>query len=178
MYHCIVSWHGRTSSAVTINGMNTTVVKKPISMQQQVTHSITKQIYVFLGMHCILLTHWGQKTHICVSKLTIIGSDNGLSHGRRQAIIWINAGICLIWPMGTNLNEILIGIQTFSFNNVYLIRISISNPTPKQLDVLRFCTLCFCSTQTIWWHLFYYTNGVAGLHNFRLGIYSLCNPDE
>ena len=25
------------------------------------------------------LTHWGRVTHICVSKLTIIGSDNGLS---------------------------------------------------------------------------------------------------
>ena len=33
------------------------------------------------------LTHRGQVTHICVSKLTIIGSDNGLSPGRRQAII-------------------------------------------------------------------------------------------
>ena len=30
--------------------------------------------------------------HICVDKLTIIGSDNGLSPGRRQAIIWTNAG--------------------------------------------------------------------------------------
>ena len=27
--------------------------------------------------------HWGRVTHICVSKLTIIGSDNGLSPGRR-----------------------------------------------------------------------------------------------
>ena len=27
----------------------------------------------------ILLTHWGRVTHICVSKLTTIGSDNGLS---------------------------------------------------------------------------------------------------
>ena len=27
-------------------------------------------------------------TQICVGKLTIIGSDNGLSPGRRQAIIW------------------------------------------------------------------------------------------
>ena len=35
-------------------------------------------------------------THICVSKLTIIGSDNGLSPGRHQAIIWTNAGIMLI----------------------------------------------------------------------------------
>ena len=48
-------------------------------------------------------------THICVGKLTIIGSDNGLSPGRRQAIIWTNAGILLIWPLGTNFNEIFIG---------------------------------------------------------------------
>ena len=34
-----------------------------------------------------ILTHWGRVTHICVSKLTTIGSDNGLSPGRRQAII-------------------------------------------------------------------------------------------
>ena len=32
-------------------------------------------------------------TQLCVSKLTIIGSDNGLSPGRRQAIIWTSAGI-------------------------------------------------------------------------------------
>ena len=37
------------------------------------------------------LTHWGRVTHICVSDLTIIGSDNGLSPGRRQAIIRTNA---------------------------------------------------------------------------------------
>ena len=52
--------------------------------------------------------------HICVSKLTIIGSD-GLSPGRRQAIIWTNAGISLIRPSGTNLSEMLIDILTFSF---------------------------------------------------------------
>ena len=33
------------------------------------------------------LTHWGWVTHICVGKLTIIWSDNGLSPGRHQAII-------------------------------------------------------------------------------------------
>ena len=33
------------------------------------------------------ITHWGRVTHICVSKLTIIVPDNGLSPGRRQAII-------------------------------------------------------------------------------------------
>ena len=66
----------------------------------------------------IILTHWGRVTHICISKLTIIGSVNGLSPGRRQAIIWTNAGILLIGPLGTNLSEILIEIYTFSFKNV------------------------------------------------------------
>ena len=35
-------------------------------------------------------------THICVIKLTIIGSDNGLAQTRRPAIIGTNAGILLI----------------------------------------------------------------------------------
>ena len=59
-------------------------------------------------------------THICVSKLTIIGSDNGLSPGRRQAIIWTNAGLLLIGPLGTNFSEILIKILTFSFKKMRL----------------------------------------------------------
>ena len=59
-------------------------------------------------------------THICVGKLIIIGSDNGLSPGRRQAIIWINAGILLIGPLGTNFGAILITIQTFSFRRMHL----------------------------------------------------------
>ena len=33
------------------------------------------------------LTHWSRLWHICVSKLSILGSYNGLSPGRRQAII-------------------------------------------------------------------------------------------
>ena len=66
------------------------------------------------------LTHWGRVTHICVGKLTIIGSDNGLSPGRRQAIICTNGGILLIRPLGTNFSEILIGIQTFSFKKMHL----------------------------------------------------------
>ena len=66
------------------------------------------------------LTHWGRVTYICVCKLTIIGSDNGLSPGRRQAIIWANDGILLIGPLGTNFNEILIEIHTFSFKKMHL----------------------------------------------------------
>ena len=66
------------------------------------------------------LTHWGRVAHICVSKLTIIGSDNGLLPGRRQAIIWANAVILLVRPMGTNFTEILIEIELFSFMKVPL----------------------------------------------------------
>ena len=67
-----------------------------------------------------ILTHWGRVMHKCVSKLTIIGSDNGLSPGRRQAIIWTNARILLIGPLGTNLSEILIEIYTFSLKKIHL----------------------------------------------------------
>ena len=63
----------------------------------------------------ILLTHWGRVTHICVSILTIIGSDNGLSPGRRQTIMWTNDGILLIWTLGTNFSEILSEIHAYSF---------------------------------------------------------------
>ena len=66
------------------------------------------------------LTHWGWATHMCVGKLTIIGSDNDLSPGRRQAIIWIIAGKLLIGPLGTNFSEILIEIITFSFMKIRL----------------------------------------------------------
>ena len=45
---------------------------------------------------------------ICVSRLNIIVSDNGLSPSRRQAIILTKAGILQIGPLGTNFSEILI----------------------------------------------------------------------
>ena len=65
------------------------------------------------------ITHWGRVTHICVSELTIIGSDNGLSPNRRQAIICANAGILLIRPFGINFNEMLIEIDTLSFKKIH-----------------------------------------------------------
>ena len=63
-------------------------------------------------------THWGRVTHICVSKLNIIGSDNGLAPGRHQAIIWTNAGILLIGPFGISFSEI--ENYTFSFKKMHL----------------------------------------------------------
>ena len=84
------------------------------------------------------LTHWGRVTLICVSKLTIIGSDNGLSPDRRQAIILTNAGILLIGPWETNFSEILIGIHTFSFKKIHLKMSSAKwRPLCLGLNVLR-----------------------------------------
>ena len=66
------------------------------------------------------LTLWGRVTHTCASNPTIIGSDNGLSPGRRQAITWTNVGILLIGPLGTNVTEMVIEIHTFSFKQIHL----------------------------------------------------------
>ena len=59
-------------------------------------------------------------THMWVGKVTIIGSENGLSPGRRHAIIWTIAGILLIEHLETNFSEILIKINTFLFTKMYL----------------------------------------------------------
>ena len=56
-------------------------------------------------------------THIYASKLNIIGSDNGLSPGRREAIIWTNA--IVNWTRAKKLSEILIEFFTFSFKKMY-----------------------------------------------------------
>ena len=81
-------------------------------------------------------------TTICVSELTIVVSDNGLSPGRRQAIIWTNAGILLIRLLGINFNEMLIEILTFSFMKM---RLKVSSakwrPFCLSLNVLTKCDI-------------------------------------
>ena len=73
-----------------------------------------------LIVYYMRLAHWGRVTHICVNELiTIIDSGNGLMPGRRQAIIWTNAGILLIEPLGTNFNDMLIEIHKFSFKKFH-----------------------------------------------------------
>ena len=49
-----------------------------------------------------------------------IGSGNGLSPVRRQAITWTNADLLPIRPLGINFSEIQIKIQNFSFMKIYL----------------------------------------------------------
>ena len=61
-----------------------------------------------------------ESLHICVTKLTIIGSDNGLLPDHRQAIIWTNADLLLNGPLETSFDEIGIKIWTFSFKKMPL----------------------------------------------------------
>ena len=68
----------------------------------------------------VIITHWGRVMHICGSKLTITGSNNGLSPGRRQAIVWTNDGKLLIWPFRIRFSEISIEINIFSFKKMRL----------------------------------------------------------
>ena len=49
-----------------------------------------------------------------------IGSDNGLSPIRCQAIILTNAGLLSTGPLGTNFIEFLIKIQNFSLTKMHL----------------------------------------------------------
>ena len=97
--------------------------------------------HTFLCLIFYQLAHWGRATYICVGKLTTIVSDNGLSPGRRQAIIWTNAGILLIGPLGTNFSEILIEIYTFSFKKINL-KVSSGKWRPSCLGLNVLIAVC------------------------------------
>ena len=71
--------------------------------------------WLWLKPICPIVNWTFNNKNMCVSKETIIGSDNGLSLDRRQALIWTNAGILLIGPLATNFSELLIKIHIFSF---------------------------------------------------------------
>ena len=105
-------------------------------------HKKNNILVPFLGIPCS--TGWFVislrlcDVYIYVSKLTIIASHNGLSPGRRQTIIWTNAGILLIGPLVTKFSENLGGIQTFSFKKMHL-KMSYAKRRPfcLGLDVLN-----------------------------------------
>ena len=84
-------------------------------------------------------------------KLTIIGSDNGLSLGGCQAIIWTNAGVLLIRPLGTNFSEILISIEAFSLKKMHW-NMSSGKCCPfcHSLNVLTHCSLVMSYGSRSW----------------------------
>ena len=65
------------------------------------------------------LTHWGRVMDKYASWI-IIGSGNGLSPVRRQAITWTSDVLLLIGPSGTKFSEIFIKIKMFSFTKLHL----------------------------------------------------------
>ena len=77
-----------------------------------------------------VLTHPGRVTHICVSNLTIIGSYNGLSSGRRNAKLLSeqNAAILLIGTLGTNRNSYIFIQENASEYIVWTMAAILSRP--------------------------------------------------
>ena len=73
-----------------------------------------------LKLYRMLLIHWSRVMRICISKLNINGSDNGLSPGQRPAIIWTSACKLLIRLLTTGFSEILSKVHTFSFKKLHL----------------------------------------------------------
>ena len=97
------------------------------------------QIYLYVFIQG--LTHGGRVTHICISILSIIASDNGLLPVRRQAIIWTNAGIFLIGPVQTSLKYLLKFIHFHS-------RRSVSKYRPENSG--HFVPASICWSIAIW----------------------------
>ena len=101
------------------------------------------------------LTYWRRVIHICVGNLNIIDSDYGLSPGRRQAIMWINAGTLSIGPLGTNFTKISIEFHIFPLKKMHL-KMSFGKWRPfcLGLNVLRqgvmhLVTVMFLSSSTM-----------------------------
>ena len=105
---------------------NTIDLKSKMIMENlsdcELTTATPRLIWASYGVYAVnILTHWGRVMYVCVSRLTIISTDNDLSPGRRQAIILTNTGVLLFGPLGTNFIEILIDIRTFPFKKMLLI---------------------------------------------------------
>ena len=104
-----------------------------------------------------VLTHWDRMTHTCVGKLNSIASDDGLSPGRHQAIIWTNAESLFIGPLGTNFSEILIKIKIFSLNKIHLKMSSAKcQPFCLSLSVLIIVSARICRITAKFWITFLY----------------------
>ena len=88
-------------------------------------YQIFQYFYLIFGFNCdegnYCLTHWGWVMHICVRKLTIVGSDNGLSSRQHlhQAIIWANGAILSIIHRGAYFSDVFL-IQKFSLKKMHL----------------------------------------------------------
>ena len=97
----------------------------------------------------MVLTHRDRVKRIYVSKIIIIGSDNDLLPGRRQAIMWTNAGILLIGPSIITLSKILTEINRVSFQQMRL-KMSSAKRRPSICFVIFWPIHLFMSLYIIW----------------------------
>ena len=173
--------------------------QKQNDVQLDTYHKLCTHMYTA----SLLLTHWGCVMQICMSKLTIIGSDNGLLPGWHQAIIWTNAGILLIRTLGTNFSEILGEIHTFPFKKMHLKMLSAKwRPFCLGLNVLTWSIMqriLYRLHSTAWWShsedlwkgpvypfsakdittsFWHYNKWFWFLSNQTMGLYHFCYPIE
>ena len=110
-------------------------------------HKIKCRHWLLTTLQWSLQHTYTAKWLICVSKITIIGWDNGLSPDRRQAMIWTSAGILLVGPLGPSFSWILIEIDIFSFKKMHL-EISFGKWRPFCLGHIMLMVICR-STHTV-----------------------------
>ena len=83
--------------------------------------NISRRWELYAAKQVCGVTHLSLVSYIYASVIWIsFGSDNGLSPDGHQVIIWTNAGTLLNEPLGTNLSEISIKLQDFSFMKMHL----------------------------------------------------------
>ena len=80
----------------------------------------TSKFYILTWHHYYTLNSLRLSGPYMSVNYTITGSDNGLSRGWRQAIIWASAGILSTGPLRTIFNKIFIEIYPFSFKKMHL----------------------------------------------------------
>ena len=133
VYQCLSIWSVRKSMFITMecpyfNPIKSHFSSTPFRLSPTTfkfcwgigTQSVSLSFVTYTSMLYYRVTHRGRLTHICLSKLTVIGSDNGLSPGRCQTIIWTNTAVLLIRTLGTDFIEILYDNRACSFKRMHL----------------------------------------------------------
>ena len=104
------------SHMVGVNKMQVIQVIKKIDYSSS---NDTYKINILLRLQGFL-THWGIVTDICVSRLTIIGSDNGLAPSRPPSHYLNQCWLIANWTPGNKFQWIWIEILSFSFKKMHL----------------------------------------------------------
>ena len=107
----------------------------------------------------LILSHWGRVTHIWVSKLTTIDSDNDLSPGH-----YLNQCWNFVNPLGTNFSENLIEIYTFSSKKMAHFKMSSGKWRPFCLGLKPKFEFIAHDDVIKWEHFRRYWPFVRGIH--------------